>query len=164
MEFIASILHSIGFNWHVALANFVNFLIVLFILNKFVFKKVFSGIESRQELIKSGLENATLAQQNLQKAVDEAESIIIGSKKEGERIFESIIDKGNVEVKALVDKSNLEALKLREDLNSKISSVQADVESNFAKVAPELVANLLRKALGNIDEAIHNKVVSNLVK
>ena len=164
MDFILSILQSIGFNWHIALANFINFLIILFILNKFVFKKVFSGIESRQNLIKQGLENAIEAEKHLQKALAESQDIISNSKKEGEKVFKSIVDKGELEAKSITDKASIDGDNLRTDLNSRISSAQADVENNFSKIAPELVASLLKKALGNIDEATHNKLIASLAK
>ena len=164
MDFILSILQSIGFNWHIALANFINFLIILFILNKFVFKKVFSGIESRQNLIKQGLENASEAEKHLQKAVTESQDIIFNSKKEGEKVFKSIVDKGELEAKSITEKANSDADNLRNNLNAKIVSAESDIQNNFSKIAPELVASLLKKALGNIDEATHNKLIANLAK
>lgn len=164
MEFIASILHSIGFNWHVALANFINFLIVLFILNKFVFKKVFAGIESRQDMIKQGLENASEAEHNLKKAIEKSADIIADSKKEGEKLFKTIIDKADAEARDTTLKASHDADKLRMGLQEKINSAQVEVENNFAKVAPELVAGLLKKALANIDEVTHNKILESIVK
>ncbi len=164
MNFILSILGSIGFNWHVALANFINFLIILFILNKFVFKKVFSGIESRQNVIREGVKNASLAQENLKIAANESQSIILNSKKEAEKIFKDIIDKSELEARAITEKASIDTEKLRTQLKDKISSAQSEIENNFAKVAPDLLAKLFKKVLGDIDEATHNKILVNLIK
>lgn len=58
MTEILNILGTVGFNWHVALANFFNFLIILFLLQKFFFGKIRSTIQKRANIIEEGLNNA----------------------------------------------------------------------------------------------------------
>ena len=84
MDKILSILGSVGFNWHVALANFINFLIILFILNKFFFGKLGKTISDRKAIIEKGLSDATDAAKALASAEEKKKELIHEAKKEGE--------------------------------------------------------------------------------
>ena len=53
---IYEILGKIGFDWQVALASLVNFLIILFVLKKFAFKPIKKLIQERQNKINEGIE------------------------------------------------------------------------------------------------------------
>ena len=164
MSFILSTLQSIGFNWHIAIANFVNFLIILFILNKFVFKKVFNNIESRQNLIKEGLENSSLAETKLTKAIEDAENIISDSRKLAESNYKEIVDRAEVQAVDIRNSASFEINNLKSELNTKIKNAQESVESDFEKMAPSLLAKLLKKTLSNIDEATHDRIISSMIK
>lgn len=49
MELVASVLGKLGFDWRVALANLVNFLIIYFLLKKVIFDKLADAISERQK-------------------------------------------------------------------------------------------------------------------
>ena len=76
MNLILEALESVGFNWHVAVLNFFNFLIILLILNKFVFKKLGKVIDQRDDLIRKGLQNAEEAGKMLHTAEEEKMKIL----------------------------------------------------------------------------------------
>ena len=57
------ILSKIGFDYRVALANLVNFLIVLWVLQKFAFPKIQIVLAERQAKIRKGLADAEAAKQ-----------------------------------------------------------------------------------------------------
>ncbi|MBU4369492.1 ATP synthase F0 subunit B, partial [Patescibacteria group bacterium] len=52
------ILGNLGFDWRMALANLVNFLIIFFVLKKYAFKPIKEKLEEREKKIKTGLEDA----------------------------------------------------------------------------------------------------------
>lgn len=164
MDFINNVLHSIGFNWHVALANFINFLIILFLLNKFVFKKVFANMEERKTLIESGLQNATLAEDNLKKSAEQSQEIILNSKKEAEKVYKDIVDKAQIEASNLNTAAQVEADRLKADLNSKIANATEKAHEDFAKIAPDLLAKMFKKTLTNADDETHQKLIQSIAK
>ena len=165
MEFIHSILESIGFNWHVALANFINFLIILFVLNKFVFGKVVNLVRERESVIKKGLDNASNAEQLLRNAKDEAEEKVRSAKAEAESILHKAVDAGKQTVDEITNDARLEADKLHKDLRSKIAGAEESVAKEFAAYAPNLVADLLKKTLSEtLTKEQHDKIVMQLAK
>ncbi len=165
MDFISNALHSIGFNYHVALANFVNFLIVLFVLNKFVFKKVVQVIKDREEMIKKGLTNASEAEKILGDAKNESERLISEAKLSASQALEDTINEANSEASNIRSAAENEISNLRTDLKNKISNAEERVESEFKKNAPDLARALLSRILNeSIDENMNNKISLALTK
>lgn len=165
MEFIHSLLESIGFNWHVALANFINFLIILFVLNKFVFGKVVNMVKERDATIKKGLDNASHAEQALKTAKADAEKVKHDAKEEAEKTLHAAIDKSKEESERLIKNSKQNILDLENNLKEKISETEENVTREFAAYAPTLIAELLKKTLSKtLTKEEHDLIVLELVK
>jgi F-type H+-transporting ATPase subunit b len=147
MSEILSILSSVGFNWHVALANFVNFLIILFIVNKFFFGKIGKTIEKRQEIIERGLNQASDAEKLLADAAEKKSEIIKTAEREGKSIVNDAHAKGAALVTSLETDAQEKIDTKLQSLAEMEASVEKRVEDSFAKKAPELVAELYKKSL-----------------
>lgn len=157
MDFVLSVLGSIGFNWHVALANFINFLIILFILNKFVFKKVLKTVDERKSLISKGLDDARIAEKKLFAASEESAEIISASKSEGENIIKLSIDKAEASARDIAIKAEHDADVLTTNLKEKIENVNSSLLSEFKKSSPELLAKMFKKVVDeNMTTEQHN--------
>ena len=85
---MSEILGKIGFDWHVALANLVNFLIIFFVLKKFAFVPIGKMIKERKQIIQDGLENAKLNAEKMKATVAEYEATIQKARTEANEIFE----------------------------------------------------------------------------
>lgn len=165
MGIIYSVLESIGFNWHVALANFINFLIILFVLNKFVFKKVVNLVEDREKKIKDGLSNASNAELALKNATQKGEELVFDAKNAGEEILRKALDKSKLESEEIVARSKQDAENLANSLKTKIQEAKENVTKEFAEYAPSLVADLLKKTLAkSLTKEEHDLIILNLVK
>lgn len=147
MSEILTILSSVGFNWHVALANFVNFLIILFLLNKFFFGKIGKNIRERHDVIEHGLNQAREAEIKLNQADDEKNSIVRSAHKEKEAIIIRATATAHdlahtIEQDAQLAINN-RILKLQEEE----SLLSSKIEKEFALRAPFLVSALYAKTL-----------------
>lgn len=163
MSEILNILGSVGFNWHVALANFFNFLIILFLLYKFFFKKIGTAIDERHSVIERGLNQAREAEIALSKAEEEKNIILRDARKERD----IIVANGEVLARDL-------ALKLEHDAQESISARMAkledqedrlvsDVEKTFSRKAPHLVAKLYKQTLmRDLTEDENNKIIASI--
>jgi len=163
MDQILNILGSVGFNWHVALANFLNFLIILFLLNKFFFRKIGKTIEERQVIIERGLGQAAEAERALAAAENEKQEIIKGARKERD----TIVANGEALARDLalsIEKEAQEAILARmAKLDEQEASVTSRVEKAFAEKAPHLVAQLYAKTLMNeMTEEDNNALIARM--
>lgn len=147
MSEILNILSSVGFNWHVALANFVNFLIILFLLNKFFFGKIGKTIKERGEIIERGLSQASEGEKILSHAEEEKKIILSEAKKEGHSIIEKAKADGGTLVSTMKDLANKEIASKEDLLKKREDEMESRVEKEFLERAPALVASLYKSTL-----------------
>ena len=79
---------GIGINAVNFLSQLVSFLIVLFILSKFVWPTVIRTLDKRQAMIKEGVENAERAKQALTEAGNRAEEILAKARRDAQATIE----------------------------------------------------------------------------
>ncbi len=156
MDGLLSILGKVGFDWQVALANLVNFLIIFFILKKFAFKPIGKIIKERQEKIQKGLDDAKQAEAALSVAHNTKEEIIKEAKDEarkivtnGEVLGKSIVK--DAEAKAILEKENilkqarLDAEKEKQNMEDIFNKESADIIASGVK---SLVEGYVAKGQG----------------
>ena len=163
MQEILNILGSVGFNWHVALANFFNFLIILFLLNKFFFKKIGATIDARHGIIERGLNQARDAEKALLSAEEQKNELLKTARKERD----TIVANGEALARDLaltIEKEAQESITVRiEKLNEREASITASVEKAFAEKAPHLVAHMYAKTLmKELTEEDNNKLIASM--
>lgn len=165
MEQLLTMLGSIGFNWHIALANFVNFLIVFGVLHFLVFKKLAKTLEHRKSTIKKGLEDAEKGKHLLLNAESEKASIL----KDAEDKHLTIIEDAEKKALVLAEEINQEALKKGELLQAKLeeehNNLRKRTEKEFNAEAPKLVAKLYEQLLKDtMTEADNNRFIGEITK
>lgn len=74
------ILHSLGIDWKLILAQVVNFAILFFILRKFVYKPILGILRKRREDIEKGIEFNKSAEERLKSADSEKAGTIKAAK------------------------------------------------------------------------------------
>jgi F-type H+-transporting ATPase subunit b len=81
------LLHNLGINGKLLFAQAVNFLLVLFLLQKFVFKKLLQGLEHRKERIVKGLDLTDKAEREIER-IDQARTRELHAvKQQGEELL-----------------------------------------------------------------------------
>lgn len=162
MNLILEALESVGFNWHVAVLNFFNFLIILLILNKFVFKKLGKVIDQRDDLIRKGLQNAEEAGKMLHTAEEEKMKIVHDAKVEAKALIDAGTSKGESVARDISLKAQHDADALRGRLSDEIKNAKDSVEEEFSKSAPAHIANILESILGkNINPEINQDFIKS---
>ncbi len=163
MSEILNILGSVGFNWHVALANFFNFLIILFLLNVFFFKKIGATISTRQGIIERGLTQARDAEKALAEAGDEKKEILKDARKERDVIVrdgEALARDLSLKIEQEAEKS---AAARTKKLDEQEANLLADVEKSFAEKAPSIIAKLYAATLmKELTPEDNDKIIASL--
>ncbi len=163
MQEILNILSSVGFNWHVALANFVNFLIILFLLNVFFFKKLGKTINTRKQVIERGLNQARDAEKSLASAEEEGRQIVQSAKKERE----TILTEGHALAQEIALTVAVEAQKTIDERLAKLAldekNLEASIEKSFRERAPHIVAAMYKKTLiQELSETDNNALIARM--
>lgn len=163
MEGLLAILGKVGFDWQVALANFVNFLIIFFILKKFAFKPIGKIIEERNQKIEKGLKDATeyekllqeakaSYEEALQKAKTEADSILKQSKKDATAQKVRMLEDAKDEVLAMVEagKKSLELEK-----NKMLAEAKKEMVILVTKSTEKVISS-------NVDKSFSERIIKAL--
>ncbi|OGZ32221.1 MAG: ATP synthase F0 subunit B [Candidatus Portnoybacteria bacterium RIFCSPLOWO2_12_FULL_39_9] len=80
---------KLGLEPHILIAQIINFLILIFILHKFLYKPLIKFLDKRQGLIEKGLNDAKKAKEELSKIQTIKEEKIIEGEKQAAQIIES---------------------------------------------------------------------------
>jgi F-type H+-transporting ATPase subunit b len=162
---IGEVLGKLGFDWKVALANLVNFLIIYYLLRNVVFKKLGSAIKERQEKIQKGLDDAKRAESALVMAEVEKEGIIKEAHKESKNILEEADKKGKKLVSEAKTLAGEEASKIKESALKDIDKAKEKMEKDLQKEYVSLVLDGVEKvARGQVDKNASQKLAESLLK
>lgn len=145
---LQEVLGSLGFNVHIALANFFNFLIIFFLLQKFLFKKIAVTLEERRKTIEDGVKKSEESEHVLLSAKKSAEAEVHAAEKKANEIVKSADEKG----RKLGESIKADALTLAETIKKEASDIKnSSYEAGLLELAQakeKLFASMFEKALG----------------
>lgn len=167
---MSDLIHNLGIEWKVILAQVVNFTILLFILKKFVLGPVLNILEARRERIEKAIHQAqgvedkmreieSMKESVLAEAREKAGEIIAKTEAAAVKVQESLIAEGHKKAeKILADaaaRMNLEGEKLRDEIKRDISGLIADATER--SVGDIFDANAQRKMISQATALINKK-------
>ena len=142
------ILNQFGVQPILLAAQVVNFLILLFILRKFLYKPILKILDERKERIEDSLKNAQEIEKRLAETEAQAEKILAKALAEGEKI----LDQTHEAATQILEEVNKEAEKIllkATDDGKKIVELQKEMLMNQVREnAASLVALVLEKITG----------------
>ena len=164
---MGELIHKLGIEWKLLLAQIVNFVILLFLLNKFLYKPLIKFINNRRQKIIEGLEKAKkgeeefkkiqeLRERELAKIQKEAEVIIVKAKEIGDEKQQEILKEAEIKTRKIIEeaKNRIEIEKekmlkeVREDIaNLVITATEKILEEEIDK---EKEQKLIGKALNEL--------------
>ncbi|MBU1164318.1 F0F1 ATP synthase subunit B [Patescibacteria group bacterium] len=158
------LIEKLGIDWRLIIAQMVNFLILLAVLYKFLYKPVLKMLTDRTKKIEQGIKDAerikdelvkaeTQKEQKILAAKKEAESIVLSAQKVAEENRQKYLAQTKKEAQEVVDKAKVQIANEKEKM---IKEVRADVS--------DMVAMATNKVLEDVvDEEVDKKVVEHTI-
>ena len=126
-------------------AQAVNFLVLLLILNRFLYKPILKMLKTRKDKITESLKQVELIEKKLsqaeaeknktlEKAALEAKDMIEGATKAASQIIAEAHQKAALDIVSLVAKSNLQMKQERDQMHQEIKEELAELISEGLKV------------------------------
>ncbi|TFE69531.1 F0F1 ATP synthase subunit B [Methylacidiphilum caldifontis] len=160
-------LHQLGIEWNKLIAQIINFVIVLWVLNRFAFRPVLKILEERRQKIAESLQNAEKIKQELaeaeearkeilRKANEQASLIVAEAQKvasfQGEKKIQEAIEEAKRILQKAEETARLEREKAKEEMRREILKLVVDISSK-----------VVGKTLSSDDqERLKNEVLSRL--
>ncbi len=140
MEIASSVLSKLGFDWQVALANLVNFLIVYFLLKKVVFNKLRDAILERKAKASEGVrlrEEAALLQKEAQEMKEVMKKEVAQERREmlekSEKEKRALLEKAKQDIDTLKHQATIDAMKDKERIIQDAENEIMDISKSLAE-------------------------------
>lgn len=143
------ILDKFGFDPVLLVAQIVNFLIVLFVLKKFLYKPILTLLKNRKDTIEEGLKKAEEASVRLEEAIKEEKTILKIAQTQAKKVVEEARSEALVLSREMNENARKQTEKMIKDAQDQIRREAVEVERKLASNVSNLAASLLRKSLSD---------------
>ncbi|MBP9802175.1 F0F1 ATP synthase subunit B [Patescibacteria group bacterium] len=154
------ILELFGVNWKLMLAQIVNFAIVFFVLWRFAIKPLLKTMESRNQEISAGLDNAKQAEERLLAVEKEVKAQLNVAKKEAMLILDKANSQAEENRKLTLNKAKSEVevvvAKAKEQIAQEKEKMFVEAKKEFSQMLVLALDKVLSK---NLSKEIDQKYI-----
>lgn len=158
---IVEVLSKIGFDWKLALANMVNFLIIFWILKRFIWSPVSEAIEIRKKTVNESASSLKLAEEKLEKAEADSRAILAEAHKKAKHVTDRAEEKGNEIMLHFQLEAQKEKERIIENGMEEISRKEREARTRIQEEAVDMVVSGAQKL---IDEEISEEIKTSFAR
>jgi F-type H+-transporting ATPase subunit b len=153
-------LEALGINPIYLIAQILNFLVIWFLLSRFVFPRVLKALEERRALIEKGLEDAKAAEQLRASMQAERQRILEEAMAERQRIVAEAVRQAEQQRAQILSEARAEAQRIlevaREEAERERERVLGELRNQIAALALAAAHRVVGDAL---DESRHRRLI-----
>ena len=142
---------ALGIDWLKLAAQLANFLLLLYLLNRFLFKPLLARMDERSAKIAKGLEDAEVAARDRELARAEREAAVAEARKEAAdmlaRANKIAEDTRNEIVREAREESERVTARAREEIAAERDRALAEIRREVADLALEAASRLVRREM-----------------
>lgn len=143
----------------------LNFILLLIILKKLLYKSLVSFLNKRQKQIKDNLENAKRSQEESAKMLESQKEMLHKARKEAREIREEAITNAKITGEQILKAANTEKDVLMTETQKIIEGEVKKAKKSIEKEIGEFVVSLTDKIIGKkLTEKDDIKLINNLIK
>lgn len=150
---MTELLHSLGIEWPILIAQIVNFAILLAILGKFVYKPVLKMLDERKEGVAKALEREEKAAAKLAAADVEREKILVAARAESQSIIDEAKKDGEGMKAKLIATAREEIAKMKADAEKRLKDERARLVTEVKGEIGGLIVDTIEKAFSDVLDA-----------
>ena len=163
------IFKNFGFDPILLIAQIVNFLIILFLLKKLLYKPVLDMLKKRKDDIEKGVKDAEEGRLTLEKALEEEKKILRKAQEQSKKIIDDASSQAIIIASDIEQNSRKQAEKILNDTKIQIAQEAKETEKRLAqdvsKLSIEFLSTSLKEIFGEKEEKlIIEKTIKRLKK
>ena len=159
------ILKNFGFDPVMLTAQIVNFLIISYLLKRFLYKPVLEMLKNRRNLVLEGLKQAEESKKTLEKTLEQEKIIISKAQNEGKRIIEEAKMQALTLSKEIEEKTKQQTEKMIQEAKMQIEQEAKETEKRLSENISLLAADMLAKSLEGLFSGKEQKqVITRAIK
>lgn len=158
------VLSDFGINPILLAAQVVNFLVLLFVLKKLLYKPVITLLDERKKKIEESLSNAEKIQKELEETELRREKVLNEAIEEGKRIIAEASAQGNALVIESQNKAKADMEAMMEQGKAMIAGERDKMTREVKTDVARMIEMSMEKVLGGLDSKSQMKLVDDAVK
>lgn len=131
-------------------AQIINFLVILYILKRFLYKPLFATFKKREALAKESIEKAEQARIALEKAQQEEAKLIKKAKATADQMLKDAKEQAEAFIAEAQSAAQKQSVQIIADAKIQIARETKLAEQQLNKYVAELAVTLLEKSIDNV--------------
>lgn len=146
-------------------AQIINFLIVLFILKRFLYKPLLRLLQKRQDSIKEGIKKTEEAERRLDKVITEEKNILKNAKDHAQKIIDNATRQSLETSKAIQENAKKQSKNILKEAKLQISKEAKESEKRLMENVSFLAIKFLQKSVEQLfTEKQQKEIMENALK
>jgi len=163
------LLSNLGIDWRLFIAQAINFVVLLVILQRFLYKPLIGMLDKREARLKKGLELTASMEAKARHMEEERAQIVRTARGEAERIITAAVAQAEVSRVELLESARSDAMRILEEGKLVLKEEQKILIFEARKEVATLIVEGARKIMEELNSAAPNteaitKAVSRLGK
>lgn len=163
-----SVLTTFGVNYKLLIVSIINFVILLYLLNKILYKPILSMLEQRKATIAESLKNAESIENKLKETNEKEKEVLRQARQDAEQLLRRAEEEVRVKQQEVIKQAEEQAQQIVKMATIKMEQRAAELEQqikiNLASLVIESVRVILQdKAPTDISEQ-YTETVINIIK
>ncbi len=152
-------------NWFTVIAQIINFLILVFLLQRFLYKPIMQTIKKRQTMIDARWEDAEIAQQQAQREADTYRQQQQKLQQQEQAMTAQMREKVEQEHQQLLVKARREVEEMQKKWKEALLQEQTDFVSSLRQKIAEQTDMVVRRALQDLANAdLEQQIIANFTQ
>ncbi|KKT74532.1 MAG: ATP synthase subunit b [Parcubacteria group bacterium GW2011_GWB1_44_7] len=162
---MSELIKNLGIEWHILIAQLVNFAILFFVLKKFVYKPVITALKERRATLEGNERQTKDLAEKLQEIERQKDTILSQARKDSELILERAKISAKETSLKRYEEAREESARIISDGQKKLTAEKEKMIAEAKSEIGSLVVLSLQKILGaGVDPKIHETLAEEALK
>lgn len=159
------ILKNFGFDPVMLVAQIINFLIIFYLLKRFMYKPVLEMLKKREDSIAKGIKQADEARATLERTLEQEKKILTKASDEGKKILEEAKNQAKQVAIEIEENTKKQTEKMIQEAKQQIEQDSKEIEKRLSEKVSVLALNMLTKSLeGTIGAKEQKQIITKTLK
>lgn len=155
----------ISISWQILLVELASFLILLFLLGKFLFKPITNLLENRSNQIKNTLDTIASEKQDIEKIKQDYQNQLADLSKKAIQVIQEATKEGEIQRQKIIAQSQIDANKILEKAEAVIEKEKGkailELKTQVADMSILAASKLLERT---IDESMAHQLIDEFIE
>lgn len=162
---MSELITNLGIEWHILIAQLINFAILFFVLKKFVYKPVITALKERRETLEGNAQKTKTLEEKLREIEKRKDEALNQARKDSELILERAKISAKETSLKLHEEARKESARIITDGQKKLTAEKEKMIAEAKSEIGSLVILSLQKVLGaGVDQKIHQTLTEEALK